>query len=87
MLVKKKKELLPSVMAWMDLDIIMLSEINQSDEDKYDMIIYKETNEQNKLMNKINQRHGYMEHTDRSQMGGGREDWKRLVKEHPCVYA
>ena len=34
----KKKELLPFVTAWMDLEIIMLSEINQSEKDKDNMI-------------------------------------------------
>ena len=31
----KKKELLPFVTAWMDLEYIMLSEISQSEKDKY----------------------------------------------------
>ena len=34
----KKKKILPFVTAWMDLDGIMLSEIRQSDKDKYKMI-------------------------------------------------
>ena len=36
----KKKEILPFVTAWMDLDIIMLSEINQSEIVKYHMISF-----------------------------------------------
>ena len=46
----KKKEILPFVKAWMDLDIIMLSEISQLEKDKYYMISYIEPNEQNKLI-------------------------------------
>ena len=34
----KKKEILPFVTAQMDLDSIMLSEISQSEKDKYHMI-------------------------------------------------
>ena len=34
----KKKELLPFVTAWMDLEIITLSEISQSEKDKYHII-------------------------------------------------
>ena len=36
--IKKKKEILPFVTAWMDLESITLSEINQSEKDKYHMI-------------------------------------------------
>ena len=35
----KKKEILPFVTAWMDLESIMLSEISQSEKDKYHMIL------------------------------------------------
>ena len=34
----KKKEILPFVTAWMDLEIIMLSEISQAEKDKYHVI-------------------------------------------------
>ena len=34
----KKKELLPFVTAWMDLEITMLSEISQSVKDKHHMV-------------------------------------------------
>ena len=34
----KKKEPLPLVTAWMDLEIIVLSEISQSEKDKYNTI-------------------------------------------------
>ena len=37
-LVVKKKKILPFVTAWMDLENIMLSEINQSEKDKYHVI-------------------------------------------------
>ena len=32
---ERKKELIPFVTAWMDLERIMLSEISQSEKDKY----------------------------------------------------
>ena len=35
---ERKKELLPFVTAWMELESIMLSEISQSVKDKYHMI-------------------------------------------------
>ena len=34
----KKKKILPFSTVWMDLENIMLSEINQSEKDKYHMI-------------------------------------------------
>ena len=36
---EKKKELLPFVTAWMELENIMLCEISQSVKDKYHMIL------------------------------------------------
>ena len=36
----KKKKILPFATAWMDLESIMLSEISQSEKDKYDMISF-----------------------------------------------
>ena len=35
---ERKKELLPFVIAWMELESIMLSEISQAVKDKYHMI-------------------------------------------------
>ena len=35
---KKKEEILPFVIAWIDLENIMLSEMNVSENDKYHMI-------------------------------------------------
>ena len=35
---ERKKELLPFVTAWIELESIMLSEINQAVKDKYHMI-------------------------------------------------
>ena len=40
-LVIKKKKILPSVTAWMDLENIILSKISQSKKDKYHMISQK----------------------------------------------
>ena len=36
--VERKKELLPFVTVWMELESIMLSEISQSEKDKYHLI-------------------------------------------------
>ena len=45
---ERKKELLPFVTAWMELESIMLSEIVQAVKDKYHMISTKRGNYQNK---------------------------------------
>ena len=34
----KKNEIIPSVATWMDLEIIILSEVSQTEKDKYHMI-------------------------------------------------
>ena len=34
----KKKEILPFATTWMELEVIMLSEISQAEKDKYQMI-------------------------------------------------
>ena len=44
-----KKELIPFATAWMELESIMLSEISQSEEDKYHMVSLVWN-----LMNKLN---------------------------------
>ena len=50
----KKKKILPSVTVWMDLENIMLSEISQSEKDKYHMIFsYVESNGQTELTRKM----------------------------------
>ena len=36
----KKKEILPFAMTWMELEGIMLSEISQSEKDKYQIISF-----------------------------------------------
>ena len=54
----RKKELLPFVTAWMELESIMLSEVSQVMKDKYHMIspAQVEPNQQNKQA-KYSQRH------------------------------
>ena len=37
----KKNELMPFVSTWMDLEIIILSEVSQTEKDKYHMISLK----------------------------------------------
>ena len=50
----KKKEMLPFATAWMDLENLMLSEMSQSEKDKYRMISLRwESNEQNELTRKM----------------------------------
>ena len=34
----KKNEIMPFVATWMDLEIILLSEVNQTEKDKYPMV-------------------------------------------------
>ena len=43
----KKKKSLPFATVWMDLEIIMLSEISQSEKDKYHMIMWNPMNKLN----------------------------------------
>ena len=50
----KQKKNLPFATPWMDLENIMLSEISQSENDKYHMILsYVDSNEQTELTSKI----------------------------------
>ena len=50
----KKKKILPFVTAWMDLENIVLSEISQSEKNKYHMIFScVESNEQTELTSKM----------------------------------
>ena len=35
----KKNEIMPSAARWMDLDVIILSEVSQTEKDKYHMIL------------------------------------------------
>ena len=39
--IKKKDEMLPFVATWMDLEMIILSEVSQTEKDKYHMISLK----------------------------------------------
>ena len=50
---ERKKAGLRFATAWMELENIMLNEINQLVKDKYHMISQEESNEQNKLISKI----------------------------------
>ena len=49
----KQNEILPFAIAWMDLEDIMLSEINQRKTNILRFPSYIESKEQNKQMNKI----------------------------------
>ena len=48
-----ERRILPSVTAWMEVEVTILSEINQPVKDKYHMIsLIRGSNEQNKVMSK-----------------------------------
>ena len=51
--IERKKKLLPFTTTWIELETVMLSEISQLVKDKYHMTSPNESNEQNKLTNKI----------------------------------
>ena len=83
----EKKELSPFATAWMDLDVIMLSEISQSEKDNVIWSqLYVESNEQNKLMKKIEIEawtHGTDWQLSEGRVEGGtRWKVKGLAKEH-----
>ena len=74
----KKNEILPFAATWMNLEGIMLSEISQTEKDKYCMIhLYVKSKKYNKLVNitKKKQAHRYREQTSgyqcREGTGGG----------------
>ena len=74
---KKKEELVPSATAWIDLEIILLSEISQSgNKNTTRSDLYLESNEQNKLMNKI-ETESQRQRTDwqLSEWSGTRRRW------------
>ena len=64
---ERKKELLPFVTAWMELESIMLSEVPYDLTYKWNLI--NKTNKQAKC----NQRHGNKEQTNSNQRRGGGE--------------
>ena len=78
-LLSHKNEILPFATTWMDLEGIILSEISQTEKDKYCMIsLNVESKKHNKLVNitKKKQIHKYRKHTGRYQWGGGRGEGK-----------
>ena len=85
----KHSEILPFVTALMDLQGIMLSEISQRNKNSICSHLYVESNEQNKLMNKIQTEawiHGAVEQCKWVGRGGsGWEKMKGLDKEHVCL--
>ena len=62
----KKNEIMPFAATWMDLEIVILSELSQTEKDKYHMTslicgILK--NGTNKLIYKTEQSHTFRKHT------------------------
>ena len=78
----QKNKIMPFAATWMDLEIIILSEISQTEKDKYHMIslicgIQNMT--QMNLSTKQKQTHRHREQTSGCQGGGGeRAQTKRL---------
>ena len=70
----KKNEILPFAATWLDLEGITLSEISQTEKDKYCMISYVEPKKYNKLVNitKKKQTYRYREQTSGYQWGEGK---------------
>ena len=75
----------------MSLEIIMLSEISKTEEDKYYMFcLHMESNEQNKLTNNI-ETEAWLHRTDwqlSEENGEGKTGWKKvkgLTKEYVCI--
>ena len=55
---QREKEFLPFLTAWMELEIVMLSEISQTVRDKYHMITFNwNISNRRKKQTKYNQRH------------------------------
>ena len=54
-----KKKILPFATTWMELEGIMLSEISQTEKDKYCMISYMESKTSKKLIKKKDQIYSY----------------------------
>ena len=75
---KKENEILPFATIWMDLEGIMLSEISQTEKDKYCMMLHVESKKYNKLVNITwkKQTHRYREQTGDYQWGEGRREGK-----------
>ena len=73
-LVIKKNEMMPFAATWMDLEIIILSEVSQTEKDNYHMISLIcgiETRTQLNLSTKQEQTHRHREQTCGCQGGGG----------------
>ena len=71
----KKNEILPFAATWMDLEIIILSEVSQTEKDKYD-VTYVESNKviQMNLITKQKQTHRYTKQTYDYKRGKGKEE-------------
>ena len=70
----KKNEIMPFAATWMDLEIIILSEVSQKEKDKYHMISLLcgiQNMTQMNISTKQKQTHRYREQTCGCQGGGG----------------
>ena len=84
----ERRSSLPFVTTWMELEIILLSEVSQVVKDKYHIISAYKWNLINKIYKqaKYNQRHWNRQQTDNKQSGGERkltwESTERVINEH-----
>ena len=68
----KKNEIMPFAATWMDLEIIILSQVNQKEKDKYHIsLLYMESKTQMNLSTKQKYTHRHKEQTCGCQGGGG----------------
>ena len=72
----KENEIMPFAATWMDLEIVILSEVSQTEKDKYHIILYVESKKmvQMNLFTKQKQSHKCRKQTYGYQRGKGRSD-------------
>ena len=85
----KKNEIMPFAATWMDLDIIILSEVNQTEKDKYHDITYMRNLKEMVQLNLLTkQTHRLREGTYGYQVEGwwGGIDWEFGIDMYTLLY-